>query len=448
MKKIIVIIIVGMTVAPVLAQDSTATYSLQAAIDYALENQRSIQNAVLDEQGANAKVKETISIGLPQVNGKIDVMDNLEVQSQFVPANGFDQTAPADLIIPLAFGVQYSSNANLTATQLLFDGTYFVGLQAARVYKELFQKTVIQSKVEVVEAVTKAYYGVLVSQERLTLLQKNQSLIEKLYDDTQVMYQEGFVEKVDLQRIEVAKNNLKVEELKINSLVSVSLSLLKFQMGMPQSEEIVLSDDLNKAVDQLSAGSLAEIDPANRIEHKMLGVQYELMKLDVKNNKSTALPTLAAFGTIGANVGGLNAGDIMKFGDYQTYSMIGLSLEIPVFSSFRRKHRIDQSIVNMKKVENDIQSLEEAIAMEALQTKLALEDSKNALDIQKQNIELAEEVYRVTKLKYTEGLASNYDVINAETSLKEAQTNYYGAIYDAMIAKVDVQKAAGTLYTE
>ena len=448
MNKIVLLAFVAMFGSGYAQTDGEGTYSLQQCLDYALENHTSVKNAKLDFESSEAKVKETVSIGLPQVNGKVDLIDNLKVQSQFVPANAFEPTAPANLVMPLAFGVQYSSNASVTATQLIFDGSYLVGLQAAKVYKELYEKSIVQSKVELAEKVSKAYYAVLVTEERFALVQKNKTLIGKLYEDTKAMKEAGFADNVSLQRIEVSKNNLDVEISKLESLVAISYALLKFQMGMPQQESIVLSGKLDTVIEEMVAIGDLNSGVENRIEFKMLGVQKQLMELDIKNYKSRALPSLGAFGTMGASIGSLEFGDMLKFNDWRNYSMIGLSLEVPVFSSMQRKHRIAQAKISSEKVSNNLEQLEQSIELEQLQSKLTIENSLKTIEVQKQNMALAEEVYRVTKIKYDEGMASNYEVIDTETALKDAQTNYYNALYEAIIAKIDYEKATGNLYNE
>lgn len=430
------------------AQSDSSNYTLQKCIEYALSNNSVIKNAHLDYESSEAKVKETTAIGLPQVNGKIDFIDYLKVQSQFLPANAFDPSAPAGLVAPVAFGVQYSSNASITATQLIFDGSYIIGLRAAKTYKELYQKTIDQSKVDVVENVSKAYYGALVAKQRLELLKNNKSLLEKLYSDTKIMYEVGVVDKVSLQRISVSKNNLEVEISKLESFVEISYALLKFQMGMSLSDPLIIEDDLESVVGDLKANNEVSGSPSARPDYQQLQVQMKLMELDLKNEKVNAYPKLGAFGTLGANIGSFDFGGVFKFNDWQNYSMVGLQLDVPIFSSMRRKHRITQSKITIEKLENNLSMLEQSIEVETLQHKMTLKNNLKSIQIQDENMDLAKEVYNTTKLKYDEGMASNYEVVDAETSLKEAQTNYYAALYDAIMSNIALEKAAGTLYSE
>lgn len=420
--------------------------NLEQCIQYALENHISIKNAGLDLEQARLDVKETIAIGLPQINGEVQLIDNLEVQTQFLPneAPFGDPSIPLD-VLPAKFGIQFSGMANATLTQLLFDGSYFVGLKAAREYKSLSEISVNQSKISVVENVTKAFYLLAINKERVKLLTQNKSQLEKLYNDSKVLLDNGFIERVDLQRTEVSINNLDVNISKINNAVLVSEALLKFQMGMKQADNLEVDFDFSALESDLSMND-AEVDPTNRIEHKLLIQRKNLQELDVKNEKVKMLPSMNAFGTLGANVGAVNGGDLFAFGDWASYSLIGVNLQVPIFSSFRRKHRIDKSRVVLSQVENDLVQLQNAIEFEFLEKKLAYEDNVKTIETQKKTVELAQEVYNTMKIKYDEGVASNFELVQTETELQEAQTNYFESLYSAVVSKVELEKTKGTLY--
>lgn len=449
-KKIIIPVVALLMANDLYAQEAM---SLDQCVAYALENHANIKNAVLDNEIAESKVKETISIGLPQINGEAQLIDNLEVQTQFLPADAFfipglGFPPPEEgAVSETAFGVQYSGIASATLSQLIFDGSYFVGLKAAKAYKELSQTSINQSKIDVVENVNKAFYLVLINRERIKLLNNNKAQLETLLEDSRVLVENGFMEQVDLQRTEVSLNNLSVNINKMKNAEAISIALLKFQMGMPQRDSISIDanfETLNDELLEVSEGD--DVNYENRIEYKLLNQQLTLRKLDVKNEKVQYLPKLSAFGTLGANNGAVEAGELVDFGDWQSYSLIGLNLQLPIFSSFRRKHRIAQSQATYNQVENQIDLLENSIEFEYLQSKLTYKDQVNAIETQKKTLELAENVYRVTKIKYDEGIASNFEIIETETALQEAQTNYFEALYNALIAKIELQKSNGTLY--
>ncbi len=421
-------------------------YSLKQCIDFALQNHEQIKNAELENEVSQAKVKETVGIGLPQVSGKFDVTGNLEIQKQFVPGDALGVPGgDPNQLIALGFGVPYSNNANITITQLVFNGSYLVGLQASKVYKELSEKQLSKTKIDVIEAVTKAYYSTLVAEERLKLLEINKGQLDALLSDMKVMYENGLTDKLELQRLNVNINNLQTEIQKIENLVVVSQQLLKFQMGADMSADITLSETLESYVSKLTPAGEQTANYTNRIEYKQLETQKLLQELDLKNKKVQRYPSLGAFASMGYTAGGLDFAQAFEFDKWEPYMMIGLSLNVPVFSGFQSTYQIQQSSLKLKQIDNNFNLLKRSIDFETSQTQKDYQNVLSTLDIQKENIELAKEVFDVTKIKYKEGYASNLEVVQAESSLKEAQSNYFGAIYDALVAKVALDKALGNL---
>ncbi len=427
------------------AKSAGGTYSLKQCIDFALQNHEQIKNAELENQVSQAKVKETVGIGLPQVSGKFDVTGNVEVQKQFVPGDAFGP-GDANELTALGFGVPYSNNANVTISQLVFSGSYLVGLQAAKVYKELSQKQLSKTKIDVVEGVTKAYYSTLVAEERLKLLQINKDQLDALLSDMKVMYENGLTEKLELQRLSVNINNLKTEIQKIENLVVVSQQLLKFQMGADMNAEITLSENLESYVSNLTPATEQTANYTNRIEYKQLETQQLLQELDLKNKKIQRYPSLGAFASMGYTAGGLDFAQSFEFADWEPYMMVGLSLKVPIFSGFQSAYQIQQSSLKLKQIDNNFNLLKRSIDFETSQTQKDYQNVLSTLEIHKENIELAKEVFDVTKIKYKEGYASNLEVVQSESDLKEAQSNYFGAIYDALVAKVALDKALGNLH--
>ncbi|MCP4521091.1 MAG: TolC family protein [Cytophagales bacterium] len=454
-NKAILVVLVTLLGKSVWAQEATSTgsstaggtYSLQQCIDFALQNHEQIKNAEIENQISQKKVKETTGIGLPQVSGKLDIMANIEVQKQFVPADAFDPTAPSDILIPLGFGVPYSNNANLTISQLIFNGSYLVGLKAAKVYTELSETALTKTKIDVVEAVTKAYYSALVAEERLKLLQINKDQIDALYDDMKVMYENGLTDKLELQRLDVTRNNLSTEITKIKNLVNLSLQLLKYQMGTDLNTEISLSENLESYVATLTpAATTQEPNYGARIEYQQLEVQKLLQELDLQNKKVMRYPNLVGFASLGYTAGGLDFGQSIDLGDWESYAIVGVTLNVPIFSGLQTHYQIQQSKLQLQQIDNSFKMLERGIAFETSQAQSEYENVLSTIETHQKNIELAKEVFEVTKIKYKEGYASNLEVVQAESSLKEAQSNYFGAVYDALVAKVAVEKALGNLH--
>ena len=506
--------------------------SLQQAVSYAVQNKATLLASRLGEQTARARVGEIKSAGLPQVSVGANVVDNFKIQqalvafpvSETVLTSGDVAAAGSgrEAVLtnrqrsvppqPFAFGLQWQGNTSASVSQLLFDGSYFIGLKAAKVYEELARKQTQQAEIEVVEQVSKAYYSTLVARSRLALLARNVQRLDTVLYQTQQIYKAGFAEKLDVDRLRVQRNNLLVEQQKARRLTELSVALLKFQMGLPQPQPVQLTDSLSAAVVDATAlrqrlgtadfangggaggsgaalptapvpgqdnaaeqtrqdrqtaltgtGNLttaagAAFNYANRIEFSTLESQQALAGLDLRNRRAGAYPRLLLTGAYGFNGGARTAGDLFAFNgpdsrngagqrnqNWFGFGNVGLSLSVPVFDGFRRKFQVQQGRIAQQTIEKGFETLRQSIDLQDAQSRATLINALDVLDNQKANLDLAADVARVTRIKFTAGVGSNLEVVSAETDLRAAQTNYYGAVYDVLVAKVDRDKATGEL---
>jgi outer membrane protein len=529
--------------APALAQAPTTlasqagqgplAMSLSQAVHYAVANKPSLQATRLAEQTAAARVGEVKAQGLPQVSIGANLADNFKLQKSLVDVGAFGggltsipltaadinkaqagqtvniNTVSTPVSLPpqaIAFGLQYAGNTSASFSQLLFDGSYLIGLKAAKVYTELAKKQTQQAEIDVIEQVSKAYYSTLVARARLALLARNVQRLDTLLYQTNQTFKAGFAEKLDVDRLRVQRNNLVVEQQKAQRLTELSVALLKFQVGLPQSQPVQLTDSLGAAVVDASAlrqrlgvanfntgggvDGLGQVPAApvpaagqapattatntglapqaqaafsynNRIEFSTLESQQALAGLDLANRRTSAYPRLsltAAYGFLGSapavkdlfafrgpdsrNGAGFPNQNWFGFGN------VGLTLNVPVFDGFRRKYQVQQARIQQQTIERGFETLRQSIDLQDAQSRTTLINALDVLDNQKANLELAADVARVSKIKFQAGVGSNLEVITAETSLRESQTNYYAAIYDVLVAKVDRDKATGELYQQ
>jgi outer membrane protein TolC len=427
---------------------SQTSYTLREAVDYAVKNHVSIKNAQLDILNAEARVSEIKGLGLPQVNASVNYTNNVIIPRFFIPARTFDPSAGEGDVVAAEFGVANSGQAGVSLSQLLFDGSYTLGLKAADVYKELPRKILTQTKQQTAEGVMKAYYGILVNEERMRILDLNIGRLDSLLRDTKALNKQGFVEKVDVQRLEVQLNNLKTESKNVERLQELSYHLLKFQMGKKLTEPLTLTDKLQDVtINEVAPEPEPELKYTNRIEYSILQTQTKLAELDLKNQKVGVLPRVLLSGSYGFSAGRPQFFDLVTKPWFSS-ATLGFVIQVPIFDGFQRKHKIIQSQNNLQKVKNSYELLENSIDIQVKQGQITLKNAYETLAEQKSNMDLAKEVVRVTKIKYKQGVGSNLEVINAEISLKEAQTNYFTTLYNALIAKVDLDKALGKLYNE
>lgn len=449
---------------------NTISLSLNQAIDYALNHNSTVLNAKIEEDIYHRKVQEYQGIGLPQINASGSGQYFINIPTTLLPnfiegpvygilyQNGLVGSIPEtnSSRFPVQFGTKYNLSGSIDASQLIFDGQFFVGLQAQRTLLALTAKNVTRTKVETIVSVSKAYYGSLLANKQLELLQANVQRLKKLYDDTKALYENGFVEKLDFDRVSVTYNNILTEQEKVERLVSISLMALKYQMGMDVNTPIELTDTINDG-DFESILQSGSFNPDNRIEYQMMKSQVYLYQLDKKRNTFAYLPSLVAFGSYGyqalgdtfnffkkANYGYIN-GNYQKIDRWFPTTVVGLKLSVPIFDGLQKQRRWQQAYLNKQKTENDLANLTNAIQLEVNNSKITLTNANANLANQKKNMELAEAVYNTAKIKYEQGIGSSLELINAQTDLKTAQTNYLSALYDATIAKIDYQKSTGII---
>jgi outer membrane protein len=474
MRKIYLLVTL-IVAAPVLTQAQQTTngqsFTLEQAVEYALANSTTAKNATLDEQIASARVKETRGIGLPQVSASVGLQHNQKLSrffSQYNPDQpgflGDLSTVPGieagDVVaFPNFFQLKSAGNAQLSVNQILFNGSYIVGLQAAKAYRELSSKTTQQTKEGIIEQVTKAYYNVLINKDRVQLFDVNIGRVDSLLRTTTALNENGFAEKIDVDRIKVSLNNLKAQRDNFRNLQELGFQLLKFQMNFPMDQSIEVTDKLEaiQIDENLLANYSSNWDYSQRSDYSILETNKKLQSLNLKNKYAESLPSLVAFANLGYStqsptVGGLfktesNVQESSQIGPdkWYSFSSFGVSLNVPIFSGLQRNYRVQQEKYNLQKIENGFVSLKSAIDLQVKQSAITYLNAVNTMKSQQENRELAENVARVTKIKYEQGVGSNLEVTEAEGALREAQINYYAALYDALVAKVDLDKAYGKL---
>lgn len=437
------------------ADAPTSPLSLDACIQYALAHHKSIQNATFDQYIAEKQVQEYKGVGLPQVSGNASFQQYGQFPTSIIDIGtfNFDPSAgPLPANIPdsiryqaAQFGVKYNGSLGAQVTQLLFDGSFFVGVQAAKAYVSLTEINLRRTQEEAAIKVTQAYYSALLSQERARVLTTNATRLEKLLETTEALYKEGFTEKVDADRLRITLNNLRAEERKVARMVDLSFDLLKFQMGMPVSSEISLSEKITDA-DQVPPISSLIMDgnfAENRTEMMVLRQSIHLNELNTKRIQ------VGRFGSLFASA---------NF-NYQTFrprffeidipqkwfpaSFWGISYQITFFDGLRSQANTAKSRLEVQKLHNQIELFEQSVELEARAAATNVSNAWADVENARENRVLADEVYRIATTKYKEGVGSNLEVIDAENTLMESQVNYLSALYSYVIATVELRRVKG-----
>jgi outer membrane protein len=422
----------------------THNYSLAECINYAYQHQDSVVNAGLDVKSAGYKVKETIGQGLPQISGTAQFQDYLRLPVTLVDVSSFESTVPKGTLAPFKLGLNYQTTAALNLTQKIFDGNYLVGVKASKTYKELYERSLTRSRIEANVSVTKAYYQVLVSDEQIKLLDANIKQLKQQLDQTTAENKQGLAEQIDVQRLTVQYNNLVTSRDNTVRLLELNNELLKFQMGMAITDELTLTDKLeninfNDAIANSSDTSFYH----NRIEYSLLETQKRLNEYDLKSKKAQYLPSLSAFANYGTSFQNNSFGNLYSANYPSSY--IGLTLNVPIFSGFQHLNQVRESKIAIIKTENDLFNLRNGIGLQANKARITYINGLQSLKSQKENMGLAEEVLRVAKIKYSQGVGSSIEVTQAQTDLDSADNSYIQSLYDALISKVDLDQAYGRI---
>jgi len=422
------------------------SFSLEEAVKYGLSHHSDIRNALVKRQDTEMEIKEIKVAGMPQIKGQFQYTYNAIVPTQLLIAKNFNPDAAEGEVVKFKFGVPWSGQVGIAVNQLVYDATWLVGLRAVDTYRKLADQNIVQSKTTVAENVSKAYYSVLVAEERANLLELNISRLDTLEINTTEMFRQGFVEKLDLDRIAVQKNNLKAEFNKVKNLIHLTFQLLKFQMGYDVNKAIILTDNLKEQeMKALFVSNYQEVNPEERVEYQLLKTNRELLDLNVERFQKSALPNVFFSGTLGA---GHSNPQFNPFERWFGSSALSLGVNIPIYDSGLRKTKIERQRLNILQIDNTAEMLKNSFKLQNDQATISLKNGLESLETQQRNLDLAQEIVRVTKIKYQEGVGSNLEVVNAENDLRQSQTNYFAALYDVLVAKVDLDKAHGKLIIE
>ncbi|OEK00309.1 hypothetical protein BFP97_01725 [Roseivirga sp. 4D4] len=430
-----------------LGANAQSGISLQEAISYALLNNEDIKNAKVATKDADAQVFETRADGLPQVDASFGYTNNLEIQRIFLPGT-FDATGqtPPDGTFPAAFGVQHLGTFSVSGSQMIWDGSFFIGLKAAKMLREKVIVDEKKTEIDVIEQVTKAYYLVLVNQVRTELIDTNISTIESTLKDTRALYENGFAEKIDVTRLQVQLNNLKTERQGVDQVIESSKNLLKLTMGMPVTKDVELSGNLANFDFEYSTADVDAFNVQERIEAQQLDYLKSLAELDIKNIYSQYIPKVTLNAGWARNTGNDGFGNLWNSNRaWFTNSSIGVNISIPVFDGLRKKYTVARKKYQLETLDNQYSLLTNSLKQQLLDAKDALDVNLQRLEVQRENMALAKEVTDITREKYTEGVGSNLELINSEKDYKEAEINYLSALYEAIIAKVDLDRSLGKL---
>ena len=445
-NKIIVTLLLFASIVQAQEEKKSYSFSLDQAVTHATTNNRSAINANRDIEMAKKKKWETTAAGLPQINGSISYQNNFEIQKSLIPAEIFG--GQPGTFQEVAFGTKHNATGNLSLTQLLFDGSYIVALQASKTYLQFYENSKKKTDIEVREMIINSYGSVLLADESVQILQKNKKVLEKTLFDTDQTFKNGLIEEENVEQLKITLASVNNNLNYVTRLKDISLKMLKVNLGIEIEDELTLTDKLDDLTQKnldlaLKSTDFNATNNINYVITKNFVEQRNLEKKKKKLEKSKALPSLSA----GINFGYNSFGDKFTFFNsdqkYFNYSNLGITLNVPIFSSFARSARTQQAQIALEKAKTDLTETEQKLKLAYQNAKSDYEYSIEQYNSSKESLGLAERIENKQQIKFKEGLSSSFDFTEAQRQLYTSQQTYLQAMVDVINKKAALEKIIG-----
>ena len=427
------------------SQEIRQSFSLQEAIDFALENNRTAKNAAHDIEAAKNQKWETIATGLPQISASVDYQNFLKQQVSLIPAEFFGGN-PGEFA-ELTFGTKQNVTATATLNQKIFDGSYIVGLQSAKVFLQISKNAKEKTDLEVRKAVIEAYGNVLLAEESVNILKRNVETLDKNLFETNKIYQNGLEEQESVEQLQITLSGVESNLKNVTRLKDLAYQMLNITLGLEINNGTLLTDRLESLTAQhmdlglLNADEIVE----NTVDYKIAENDKTSKELLLKLEKSKALPTLSTFINGGYSAFGDEFNFTSKDQKWFGSSLLGVNLNIPIFSSFGRSASTQRAQINLEKAKNDLTETQQIIKLQIASAKsdyqFTIEDYEN----KKQNLNLAERIESKNQTKFFEGIGSSFDLRQAQTQLYAAQQEFLQSMLDVINKKAELETVLNTI---
>ncbi len=442
-----------------IAQTDTVTFNLSKAQEYALEHNKELLNAREDIAISEAEYKETRSQGLPQVSGSMDYTTNFNYEFELgvrgggvsMPDINFGLLDQGDQEVlsaiqqmmepsgPSTIVMEDQMNAQVRVSQLIFSGQYWIGLETARIAEELARKQVKKTKLDVKQQVTNTYYLILISERSLDILQKNLSNLKEVLEHTRNMYQMGMVEQTDVDQIRMDVSKLKNSLESTRRNIRMNYKMLKIQLGLDQTQAIALQDSLSSVLSKAEGDLLGEeLQLDNNPSFQMVRSREHLQKKQVDLQKWAYAPTISGYYSYTEKI-------MTTAFDLSPKHAAGITLSLPIYTGGSRQAKISKAQIELDKTQRQKALLKDKLKLQENQLKTDLKSALENYQTQKENVEVAENVYDNIYDKYKQGAVSSMDLTQANSNYLEAKSNYISSIIDLLQAKLALEKLYGTL---
>nr|WP_294934076.1 TolC family protein [uncultured Flavobacterium sp.] len=416
------------------AQEKTQNFTLQQAIEHAVQNNYTSINAGRDIEAAKKKKWETTTIGLPQIDGTVSYLNNFKIATNQIIIDGQPVT--------LQFGNYNTMDAGVKLSQLIFNGSYLVGLESAKTYLKISENAKLKTNQEVKEITIQSYGNVLLAEETIKILEKNKGILEKTTNDTQQIFKNGLIEEENVEQLQITLASVNSSLDYAKRMKTIATNMLKLVMGIPLEQEIILTEKLDTLTEQNIDLALLQrqFDVKNNIDYQIGENVTESKRLLVKYEKSKALPSLGANVNFGYNTFGNRFTMFDSDQQWYNYSNLGVALNIPIFSSLGRSSRTQQAKIAYDQAKTNLTETEQKLQLEYQKAKSDYEYSIEQLATSKNTLRLAERIEGKQQVKFKEGLSTSFDFTEAQRQLYTAQQSYLEAMINVINKKALLEK--------
>lgn len=441
MKKLLLMFFALLHFLTANAQEKQMSLSLDEAINFALENSYNTKISQNDILSAKKKVWETTTIGLPQIDGKIDYQNFLKQPVSLIPSEVFG--GPPGEFEEVVFGTKQNANATITLRQLLFDGSYLVGLQASKTFLKISEQANEKTEMITKEAVINAYGNVLVTENSITILEGNIKILQKNYNDAKKIYENGLNEEEDVEQLEITLGNLKNQLNNVLRMKGIAYQMLNLSLGNDIDTKLILTDSLDSLVEKNISLALISKDfnVNNHIDFKISENDRETKRLMMRLEQSKALPTLSAFVNYGTQA---FSNSFTFFDSNQQWfqqSLLGVSLNVPIFSSLGRSAKTAQAKIALENADLRLEETKQKLTLQAKKAKSEYQLSIENYQTNKKNVGLAERIEKKQRVKFFEGISTSFDLLQAQNQLYTQQQNYIQSMLDVIAKKAALENA-------
>ena len=424
------------------ASQTSGPISLQQAIEYGLANNSSYKKTELDIQRNEYRYSEVRSGYLPQITGSVQFMDNLQLQTSILP--GELAGGEPGSTIPVQFGTKFNVNAVIDANQAIYDQSQIYNMRLARQNGAISELSLAKSKEQLTYDIANTYYAAQISLTQKKLVTDNLVKLDSLVKITTIQFNNGFATKLDVDKLRVSQTNQQTQQATAESNYQQQLLMLKYLMGLPLDAPVEVV-----AIDMSANPTSGIVNPEslNMTEINLATAQKEIYETNLSQVKAGYLPSLTANFRFMYMFQQNDLRVFDKNANWFPSSYVGLTLNVPIFDGLTKYNKAKQVKLQIDQTDLDIKYLTESLKMQRSNAQTKLSTNLASLESQQRNIELAQEVFQTTEVQYKGGIANMTDLVNSETSLKEAQANYLQALVQVKIAELDLLRATGNINT-